>query len=202
MARADISYDYADFGMSLAELKAKYGTAGHPEYTPFNWFLANESELRVMPYWHWVQAHIAADDDAIPSTVAPATETEAANQGTTEPVAGEAAAAPSDMVFMENIDMFAGHISAWHDRQVKTLQHFMSITPGTEVDVQFDAEPLSTIKLEGDVLKAFRAGVTTGLNYLGTLPFVAVPKDQDPRAQQTEPAATEAPAPANDETIH
>lgn len=188
MARADISYDYADFGMSLAELKAKYGTAGHPEYTPFNWFLANENETRIMPYWHWVQAHIAADDDAIPSTEpVPLMPTE--GQANTPSVVEAGETKPDDLVLIDNIDVFAGHISAWHHRQVKTLKHFLIIPPGTGIDVQIDGEPMESITLEGAARQAFRGGIATALNYLGKLPFHTVPQDQDPRTQQTQAAA-------------
>jgi hypothetical protein len=66
MARQDISYDFEDFGKDADWLRAKYGAAGHPEYTPA--LFDQKFDQEEADYWDWVVAHIEEDDAAIQGT--------------------------------------------------------------------------------------------------------------------------------------
>jgi hypothetical protein len=56
-----LPYDFEDFGLNLTELQDKYATEKeHPEYTNGRW----GREAPTTPYWDWVMARIAEDDDA------------------------------------------------------------------------------------------------------------------------------------------
>ena len=55
-----LPYDFEDFGLNLTELQDKYATEQeHPEYTNGRW----GREAPTTPYWDWVMACIAKDDD-------------------------------------------------------------------------------------------------------------------------------------------
>jgi hypothetical protein len=68
-----------------------------------------------------------------------------------------------------DIDHFIALLFAWHERKVKLLEHMMVIPSGTEAYVN-DGE---TIKLDGDLLKGFKIGLSLALMELGQLPFAA-----------------------------
>lgn len=162
MARADISYDYEDFGMTSEELQAKYDRE-HPTYTNLAYNEAIAGSADIFPnYWIWVVQQIRKDDDEIPSVVDPDTQASA-------------------MVAITNIDMFAGYLTAWHQRKVATLQHMLSVPEGTEFTVNINGEEKSII-LQGDVLTAFQGGVVTALSELGTLPFDSIPVEESKEA--------------------
>lgn len=56
----ELPYDFEDFGLNLTELQDKYATEQeHPEYTNVRW----GQEAPTQPYWDWVMACIAKDDD-------------------------------------------------------------------------------------------------------------------------------------------
>lgn len=56
----ELPYDFEDFGLNLTELQDKYATEQeHPEYTNLRW----GREAPTTPYWDWVMACIAKDDD-------------------------------------------------------------------------------------------------------------------------------------------
>lgn len=165
MVRADISYDYEDFGMTAAELEDKYNGngIGHPEYDFTKWH-ANPGPQHEVPgyngYWDWVAQSIAKDDDAIPG-----------NDNEGNPIVTQAA--EQEIVMLNNLDLFAAHLVAWHSRQIAELEHFLDIPAGTEFTVNIDGDEKVVI-LDGDVLAAFRGGLATALTKLGTLPFTAV----------------------------
>lgn len=55
-----LPYDFEDFGLNLTELQDKYAAEKeHPEYTNGRW----GREAPTTPYWDWVMACIAKDDD-------------------------------------------------------------------------------------------------------------------------------------------
>ncbi|MNF92184.1 hypothetical protein D3C84_748210 [compost metagenome] len=57
----ELPYDFEDFGLNLTELQDKYAAEQeHPEYTNLRW----GQEAPTQPYWDWVMACIAKDDDA------------------------------------------------------------------------------------------------------------------------------------------
>lgn len=72
-----------------------------------------------------------------------------------------------DIVPMESIDQFAQTIAAWHNNRVAIVKHMATIPPGTQIEYQD-----KTLTLDGDILLAFQAGLTTALSQLGELPFV------------------------------
>lgn len=56
----ELPYDFEDFGLNLTELQDKYAAEKeHPEYTNGRW----GREAPTTPYWDWVMACIAKDDD-------------------------------------------------------------------------------------------------------------------------------------------
>jgi hypothetical protein len=57
----ELPYDFEDFGLNLTELQDKYAAEQeHPEYTNVRW----GREAPTTPYWDWVMACLAEDDDA------------------------------------------------------------------------------------------------------------------------------------------
>ncbi len=84
-----------------------------------------------------------------------------------------------------DIDHFIALLFAWHERKVTILEHMMSIPSGTEAYVN-EGE---TIKLEGDLLKGFKIGLSLALMELGHLPFAAEtdPDTVDPAQPDTPP---------------
>jgi hypothetical protein len=65
-------------------------------------------------------------------------------------------------------------LTAWHNHQIKTIQHLHDVPEGTEVSIGDEDK----FKLEGDALKGFKVGIQLCLNYLGTLPIVAEYDDE------------------------
>lgn len=80
-------------------------------------------------------------------------------------------------VMVEDLDQFVHMLSAWHEKQVATLQHFLSIPQGTAVQVGEDEA--DEVILIDDAHRAFIAGVTLALAHLGTLPFAAEVEEED-----------------------
>lgn len=176
MARQDISYDYEDFGMTAEELQAKYDRE-HPAYTnlAYNDMLAKANDAEAQPsYWAWVVQQIAKDDDEIPGND---------EQGNTlsEPFASTQ---KGEIVPMDNIDMFAGYLVAWHNRKVAVCQQLLEVPDGISMEVVLNpSAPAEDIILTGDAHKAFRAGVLSALSELGNLPFVAIPVEDQSQAK-------------------
>ena len=79
---------------------------------------------------------------------------------------------------------FILRVQGWHANRVQSLQHFMTIPDNGEVTIEFEGRDL---KLEGDVLLAFRAGIASSLDALGTLPFVAIEEEPEAAAEQPAP---------------
>jgi len=94
---------------------------------------------------------------------------------------------------IESIDQFFAILSAWHQQQIGTVQHFMTIPDGTEVAFDDTAAPLV---LTGEALRGFRAGLSTALEYLEALPFTytqtAIPEEPPLDTAQLELALTPA----------
>ena len=173
---ADLPYDYEDFGMSADQLQAKYDRE-HPHYTnlAYNDVIAKASDVEAQPaYWTWVVQQIAKDDDETPST---------AEGAAVAGVEGQAEQAKPEIVRLDNVDLFAAHLVAWHTRKMAELNHFLNIPEGTEFSVKINEEEEKTITLSGDVLVAFRGGLATTLTELGSLPFVAIPQADLDQAQ-------------------
>lgn len=81
----------------------------------------------------------------------------------------------AETVEVADLDQFVAMLTAWHTRQVQTLNHFMQIPPGTPMEVNGAGER----KLEGDLLEGFKAGVQLSLLNLGTLPFAAEVEEEE-----------------------
>jgi hypothetical protein len=81
-----------------------------------------------------------------------------------------------DIIPVETIDQFAGMVGAWHKRKVSTLEHMLTIPPGTQVSVGDGADQL----LEGDLLKGYLLGLTVAISEIRTLPFVVELEDDVP----------------------
>lgn len=78
----------------------------------------------------------------------------------------------SEVVEVQDLDQFFGILSAWHNKQVLTAEHFLQIPDGSDVTVG-DV----TVKLEGEKKDAFIAGVTLTLQLLGKLPFTPITEE-------------------------
>lgn len=166
MPRKEISYSPDDFGKDAVELRARYfaTTDEHPVYTKDRWqkLLSQfpEVEDKFTDYWDWVVVSIEGDNEDAPEA------------GTAQQVA----ITESDLVDIDNIDQFAGAIAGWHHNKVAVLRHMQSIPAGTEMEVTI-GDKQQTIKLEGEVMAAFRAGLELALIEFGNLPFAVSLED-------------------------
>lgn len=177
MPKANITYDIADFGLEAVDLQAKYlaYSKEHPEYTEAKWqkLLSQhpEAEEQFRGYWDWVVMMIAADNEDMPE-------------------AGHAQAVTiteSDMVSMDSMDQFAAAIAGWHQNKVAVLRHMQTIPEGTEMEVTL-GDKAKTLKLEGDVLTAFKTGLELALIEFGNLPFAITTEDIPDDADAADPS--------------
>ena len=72
-----------------------------------------------------------------------------------------------DPHFVTELPEFTFLLQAWHDRQVKTVNHFFTVPEGQVVEIEGETE----FQLSGDVLRGFKLGLSIALSYLGQLPF-------------------------------
>ena len=72
---------------------------------------------------------------------------------------------------ISDLPTFVALLTSWHSKQVKILEHMLSIPAGSEVSA--DTGP--TVVLEGAFLDGFQLGLTLALMELGELPFEAYP---------------------------
>lgn len=79
---------------------------------------------------------------------------------------------------ISDLDAMVTLLSAWHKKEVKTLEHMLTIPDGTEVCFG-DETP---IVLSGDLLTGFQTGIAISLLRLGELPFT-VETDDAPVAE-------------------
>lgn len=79
-----------------------------------------------------------------------------------------------ELVPVTSVDAMVGLLAAWNHKQLKLLNHMKEIPEGSEVEVED-----STIKLEGDTLKAYKLGLSVGQELLGKLPFQIIPEMED-----------------------
>ena len=93
--------------------------------------------------------------------------------------------AKPDTITVENVNTFAYLVGNWHKNKVARLEYMLEIPDGSQVG--FDDEHLIT--LTGDVLTAFKIGITTALSELGVLPFLA--EENDPDAEPVDVSQTE-----------
>lgn len=167
MPRANVTYDMADFGLEAIDLEAKYFaySTQHTEYTLEKWhkLLSQHPEVedQFNGYWDWVVTMIAADDDAIP------------DPGHAQSVT----ITEGDMIDISTIDQFAEYVTRWHQNKVSVLRHMQLIPPGTEMEVSL-GDKGHTIKLEGELMAAFQAGLELALIEIGNLPFGVSTEDQ------------------------
>lgn len=66
---------------------------------------------------------------------------------------------------------FILRVQDWHAQRVANLQHFLDIPDTGDIEIEFEGK---TLKLEGDALLAFRAGISSSLDALGQLPFKGI----------------------------
>jgi len=91
----------------------------------------------------------------------------------------DSAQGTDDLVYFTNIDLFAAHLTAWHERSKAIIDQVMQAPEGQEVSVNYPDGSNKTIKLEGDILFAFQAGISVVMSVFGNLPFAASPKEND-----------------------
>jgi len=162
MPRKQISYSSDDFNKSAEELRARYfaTTDEHPEFTKARWskLLSQfpEVEDKFKDYWDWVVVSIESDNED-------------------QPEAGHAQqvnVAESDMIDITTIDEFAELVGRWHQNKVAVLRHMQSIPLGTEMELTL-GDKTHMVKLEGEIMFGFQAGLELALIEIGNMPFVA-----------------------------
>jgi hypothetical protein len=92
-------------------------------------------------------------------------------RGVVHSLSRPATEADDEIGSIETVDQFAGMLAGWHEVQVGKVKHMRDIPPGSDLTLEVDGAERD-IKLEGDTLLAFQAGLDTALAELGTLPFV------------------------------
>lgn len=76
-------------------------------------------------------------------------------------------------VVVQDLDQFVHYLTCWHQARVRELEALLNIPEGTEVEL----EAVPPIILEGEVRRAFLAGIMVALMKLGDLPFQAEIED-------------------------
>lgn len=84
-----------------------------------------------------------------------------------------------DLVRITNVDVFAAHFVAWHERNKAFVDQVMEVPEGQEVEVKMPDGSSKSIKLEGDNLFAFKTGISVVMSVFGNLPFKAIPKEPE-----------------------
>ena len=74
---------------------------------------------------------------------------------------------PQGTRFVTELPELVFLLQAWHERQVKTVEHFLDVPEGQAVRIE-DGEELI---LQGDGLRGYKLGLSIALFYLGHLPF-------------------------------
>lgn len=165
----DLGYDLEDFGMDEAQLRAKYDRE-HPVYTnlDYNYAIKDLLDQEAIPsYWTWVIQKIAKDDEAMPGND---------EQGNPLPTEGDP---KQELVTMNDVDVFAGHLVAWHGRQMRQAEHLFKVPEGTAIEVQIgESDTPTDVVLEGEKLRAFLGGVSACLSLFDQLPFAAIAVDE------------------------
>lgn len=80
-----------------------------------------------------------------------------------------------DLQPINNVDAFAAHLVAWHQRNLAQIDQVMAVPEGQPVQVSMPNGTYKEIKLTGDLLFAFQAGVSVVMSFFGNLPFAAIP---------------------------
>jgi hypothetical protein len=179
----DLPYEFEDFGMSSAELQAKYFDSNeHDYYTTPMWVEAHKDQATAMPYWDWVVQQIAKDDAATPGN----------EDLDKELTIGDTAAATDpkqELVSIGSIDEFAGFLVNWHGRQRAQAEHLFQVPAGIEIGHN---DTPTKVVLEGDKLRAFQGGVSAALSLFATLPFAFMAVDlAAPAGDQTAETAVD-----------
>lgn len=73
-----------------------------------------------------------------------------------------------ETVPISSLDNFVKLLTGWHMNKVQTLRHMMEIPEGSEMTTGEDG---AVLKLTGEALAGFKAGIELSLMELGTLPF-------------------------------
>lgn len=79
-----------------------------------------------------------------------------------------------ELVPVTSVDAMVGLLAAWNHKQLKLLNHMKEVPEGSDVEIGEE-----TVKLEGDVLKAYKLGLSIGEELLGKLPFQIIPETED-----------------------
>lgn len=171
MARADINYDYEDFGMDSADLAAKYDKE-HPSFprTAHATYAAMPTRDVKLDYWDWVVRCIKHDEDTLPDmSIKPAPE--AFQAQLTEQEVEDV-----ETIHVETIDQFAGYIAHWHASRLAILRQFMQVPDGETATFKLNGVE-ETVVLTGEAHKAFRAAMLTAIIQFDSLPFAVTVTD-------------------------
>lgn len=174
MARADIDYDFEDFGLNAGDLEEKYAPRGnqHPTFvrTAYAVYAAMPTRDVKLSYWDWVAREIRKDDEAMPSNV-PEPAPQAFQVQLTEQQAADA-----EMVSVDSVDQFAQYVAHWHGKRLAQLRHFQKMPPGQTVTVTLNGVAEEVV-LTGEAYKGFQAGLLTAILQFDSLPFAVTVSD-------------------------
>lgn len=177
MPRKQITYSPQDFGKTAVELQARYFAVAneHPEFTLNKWqkLLSQFPHLEDTEgsYWEWVVTMIAADDEETPEVG------HAQQVNVTE----------NDLIDVVSVEQFAELVGRWHQNKVAVLRHMQSIPLGTEMELTI-GEKSHMVKLEGEIMFGFQAGLELALIEISNLPFVASTEDVPAEANAADPS--------------
>lgn len=109
-----------------------------------------------------------------------------------------------DLLEITDVNTFIELTQLWHGQRVAVVQHMKEIPVGTRV-VPDEGE--SELLLEGDVLRAYKLGISLALGQFLNLPFQDVPEEADepPPPEETvklNGSETETPLAETPVTVH
>ena len=97
-----------------------------------------------------------------------------ADQPTEATSAGQEQAQAPQAIAITTTDHFGALIVGWHTNLMARIQHLGAIPEGTKVQIT-EGEQVSTLTLEGEVLKGFQLGLSIAAHELSQLPFTSEP---------------------------
>lgn len=83
--------------------------------------------------------------------------------------------ANAETIEVDDLDGFVKLLTKWHANKIAVLNHMLLIPEGSDM-----TSGDQTIKLEGDLMAGFKAGLEVALMELGTLPFAFEEEGAEP----------------------
>ena len=91
-------------------------------------------------------------------------------------------------VAINDLDLFANIVSAWHGNLMAKLKHILTVPVGMQVQIE-DEEPFT---LEGPAHKGFLLGMNMAIGEMQNLPFTRreIPETPEPEVPTTDGQST------------